>query len=241
MTPITYDEVISQLKTILAVEMNDEDINFTRIIPSMMLYADGRIYRELSFLSNKITQPITLNVGVRETLLPATVRTLRAMNVFTTLAPLTPSSKRKPLERISAEMLDFVWPQSSYKMGVPEKYAIVGNLPQAGDPANPFLIRLMPTPDKAYAAELLGAIRPDPLSPENPQTYLSVFYPELLIAACMVYGTGYQRDFGAQADDPSRSVSWESTYNGLKAGVLLEVARMRGIADEAPNAPAPAV
>src|SRR5215831_10578258 len=73
---MTYDEVVSSLKTMLAVELNDEDANFTRIIPSMMLYADGRIYREIPFLATKITQPVTLIANNREFQLPSNVRVL---------------------------------------------------------------------------------------------------------------------------------------------------------------------
>jgi len=230
---MTYDEVVSQLKTMLAVELNDEDANFTRIIPAMMLYADGRIYREINFLAAKITQPVSLTAFNREIQLPASVRVLRAINVLTPVQVgnvVSFSAKRNPLERVSVEALDFFWPDASLKPGVPQKYAVFGI--NTG-PAVPgvdliYTVRLMPTPDKAYLAEVLGEIRPDPLAPENPQTFLSVLYPELFIAACMVYGTGYQRDFGAQADDPARAQSWEAQYTFLKAGVLEQVGRMAG-------------
>jgi len=237
-TPITYDEIVSQLKTMLSVEMNDEDVNFTRIIPGMMLYADGRIYRELKFLAQKITQPVTLTALNREFSLPPNVRVLRAINVMTPVGPVSLTSKRNPLERISVEMLDFVWPDASYKPGVPQKYAVLGlstPMPLPGADIV-YQIRVMPTPDKAYSAELLGDIRPDPLAPENPQTFLSVYYPELLIAACMVYGSGYQRDFGAQADDPAKAVSWEAQYAALRQGVMEQVARMAGAVQEAGGA-----
>lgn len=234
---MTYDEVVSQLKTLLSVELNDEDFNFTRIIPGMFLYADGRIYRELRFLAKKITQPTQLVALNREFDLPSNVRVLRAINVMTPLGPISYTSKRNPLERISAEMLDFAWPQASFKPGIPQKYAVLGTQEVGSDVS--YIVRLMPTPDKAYAAELVGDIRPDPLAPENPETFLSVMYPELFIAACMVFGTGYQRDYGAQSDDPGRAVSWESQYASLRQGVMLEVARMAGTTEqEATAAPA---
>ena len=240
MTTITYDEVISQLKTMLAIELNDEDANFTRIIPAMMLYADGRIYRELNFLANKITQPITLTALNREVQLPASVRVLRAINVVTPVGPIAFTSKRNPLERISVESLDFFWPDASLNPSVPRKYAVFGINTGPTVPGTDLIytVRFMPTPDKAYAAELLGEIRPDPLAPENPETFLSVYYPELLIAACMIYGSGYQRDFGAQADDPARAVSWEAQYMALRNGVMQTVARMAGAVDESPGTPA---
>jgi len=233
-----YDEIVSQLKTLLQVEMNDADENFTRVLPSMFLYADGRIYRELGFLAKKVTQPVSLIALNREFSLPANVRVLRAMNVLTPAGPVVFTSKRKPLERISVEALDFFWPDASYKPGLPEKYAVLG-LNLGSGPVGldvVYQVRLMPTPDKAYYAELLGDIRPDPLAPENPETFLSVFYPELFIAACMIYGSGYQRDFGAQADDPAKAVSWEAQYAALRQGIMLEASRMSGVHEEATGA-----
>jgi len=231
---MTYDEVVSQLKTNLTVELNDEDANFTRIIPGMFLYADGRIYRELAFLAKKITQPAVLIPMIREFSLPGNVRVLRAINVFTKAAPVTLKSKRQPLERISAEALDFFWPDASFNPGLPMKYAVLGLNTPAPLPGTDisYQVRLMPTPDQAYPAELLGDIRPDPLAPENPETFLSVFYPELFIAACMIYASGYQRDFGAQADDPAKAVSWEAVYTSLRQGVMMEAARMSGVHEE---------
>src|SRR5215475_762926 len=123
---MTYDEVVSQLKTMLAVSLNDDDSNFTRIIPGMMLYADGRIFRDIPFLAQKITQPVTLTALDREFSLPSNVRVLRAVNVCTPSGPIVFTSKRNPLDRISVEALDFFWPNASYKPGVPQKYAVLG-------------------------------------------------------------------------------------------------------------------
>ena len=43
-------------------------------------------------------------------------------------------------------------------------------------------------------------------------------YPELLLCACMVFASGYQRDFGAQAEDPQKAVSWEIAVQVSDAG-----------------------
>jgi hypothetical protein len=252
---MNFSECVSWLKTMLSVQLNDDDANFLRILPAMFLYADGRIYRELTFLATRITQPVRLVAGNREFALPSSVRVLQSVNVLSPAGPITNTSTRKLLERISPEALDFFWPQASYKPGLPQKYAIVGNVqPVPQQLAQPFsqplppvqdsqvishTVRLMPQPDKSYYAELFGDIRPEPLSSDNPETYLSVYYPELFLCACMVFGTGYQRDFGAQSDDPQRAVSWEGTYNLLRQGVALEATRMRGSLPPVPAAPAP--
>jgi hypothetical protein len=60
--------------------------------------------------------------------------------------------------------------------------------------------------------EVFGTIRPTPLSASNTSTYLTAHLSDLFFAACMCSISGYQRDFGAQADDPKQAQSWENQY-----------------------------
>ena len=145
---------------------------------------------------------------------------------------------RKTLERFSPEALDMIWSDSRYdpqinKMvpsprGVPEKYALVGTSTATFPQTLSYSIRLAPIPDKAYATEFFGVTRPALLSPVNTETFLSVNYADLFCAACMVFASGYQRDFGAQADDPAKALSWNAMYNELRASAMLEAGRMKG-------------
>jgi hypothetical protein len=243
---MTFDEAVSWLQTMLEVPLNQADANFTRIVPMMFLYAERRIYGDLAFLVTTITQQHRLTALNRETILPDNVRVLEQISVCTPAGPVTNASKRVTLERITSTALDMFWPQVSFKPGVPQKYALIGGTPQATLLADPFaldpppplpviptqqmyhVVRMMPTPDKSYTVELTGAILPDTLSPVNNETYLSTKYPELLLCACMVFGSGYQRDFGAQADDPQKAMSWETQYKYLMQGVTIEQSRLRG-------------
>lgn len=252
---MNYDEVIKNLQTLAEIPLNQEDENWARIIPLMFAYAEGRIYRDLDFLA---TTTITLGDTVarnREVDLPATILVLRQLSVICPSGLVEPEKSgviklrdaRKVLERYSPEALDMVWPAETFRPGVPEKYAIIGKMmPQVMPHIMPVptvpqvfsqVIRLAPTPDKAYPLEFLGVVRPDPISSRNPETYLSITYPDLLCAACMVFIAGYQRDYGAQADDPAKAMSWESAYQGLRASVALEATRMKGISTALVPAP----
>jgi hypothetical protein len=96
----------------------------------------------------------------------------------------------------------------------------------------------MPVPDKDYATEYFGVVRPALLSSVNTETFLSVNYADLFCAACMVFASGYQRDFGSQADDPAKAVSWNGTYETLRASAMLEAGRMKGdVSASGPPAP----
>ena len=45
-----------------------------------------------------------------------------------------------------------------------------------------------------------------------------------MVAAMMIFMSGYMRDFGSQADNPQQANSWESQYNNLfKSANLLEL------------------
>lgn len=240
---MTYDEVVVTLHTMLAVPLNSEDSNFTRIIPTMFAYADGRIYRELQFLATTTSQTAPVIARNREMLLPDNILVLRLVNICTPVGPITFNTRRHDLERISPEALDMFWPQSSLRPGIPKKYALVGSTPPSVVPgqlqALTYTLRFMPSPDKAYQAEFLGVIRPEILSSTNRETFLSVHYPDLFICACMVFGSGYQRDYGAQADDPARAMSWETQYKYLRDAIAAEAARMRGEQQTAQGARAP--
>jgi hypothetical protein len=47
------------------------------------------------------------------------------------------------------------------------------------------------------------------------------------MAASMVFGSGYMRNFGAQADNPQMSQSWETQYQLLKQSANAEAARQK--------------
>lgn len=58
-------------------------------------------------------------------------------------------------------------------------------------------------------------------------TQLTTYFPDLFIAASMIFATGYQRDFGAQADNPAQGQSWENQYDLLIKSAITEEARKK--------------
>lgn len=253
---MNYDEVIKDLQTLAEIPLNQEDENWRRITPLMFTYAENRIYRDLDFLATTTETTGTLINFSREIPLPAKVLVLRSLNVLTPFETPTWDRplKRNPLERVSPEALDLFWPQAGGDplwppsglatgmpqdpyYGVPKKYTVIGQTVDTLGSSH--IVRFMPVPDKAYQVEFLGVIRPEPLSPLNPQTFLSINYADLLCAACMVFIAGYQRDFGAQADDPAKAMSWNAQYTELRNGVMQEAMRVKGMVPQASGAGAP--
>jgi hypothetical protein len=233
---MNYDETVKTLQTMLEIPLNQEDENFTRVLPRIVEYAENRIYREMDFLATTTAQAIgTFNPPYRELVVPPRVIVLRGINVFSPGGGFGYGTVRNSLERISIEAMDLFWPtQSNTFPGVPQRYCVIGDLAPAtpGPPPTPetlsYRVRVFPAPDLPYTPEYVGTIRPLPLSPTNTSTFLSMTYPDLFCAACMVFASGYQRDFGAQADDPAKAMSWDGMYTSLRQGVMLEAARQKG-------------
>jgi hypothetical protein len=53
----------------------------------------------------------------------------------------------------------------------------------------------------------------------------------------MISVSGFQRDDGAQADDPKLAISWESVYQELKGSAMEEEQRRRGQGPDQGNLP----
>jgi hypothetical protein len=82
-------------------------------------------------------------------------------------------------------------------------------------------------PDDRYLLEVIGTVRPAPLSPDNDYTYLTNFLPPLRFAATLIFLTGWQQNFGFQADNPQMTVSWEAQYKTLFDSINVEEQRKR--------------
>ncbi len=118
---------------------------------------------------------------------------------------------------VSMSVLDLLWPASNANAGTPQMFAM-----KSSD-----VIVLGPTPSGAFLIEVRGVKRPAPMTALNPTTFLTEYVPDLLIAASMVFASGFMRNFGGQADDPKMSQSWENQYQLLKASAELEQMRAK--------------
>lgn len=219
---LTYTTYVAALQNIAVEPASGVDTNFQNILPSVIDYAEGRIYRELDLLTTVTTDTSkSFTAGNRALTLPTSPRFVVAQqfNVITPAATLPASGTRNPMQPVSREYLDFVWP-SATGTGRPTSYAMLTDQS----------IIVGPWPDAAYVVEIVGTVRPAPLSPTNTTTYLSLYLPDLLIAASMVYVAGFQRDFGAQSDDPKLAQSWENQYQLLKGSAATEEMRKKILA-----------
>lgn len=216
---ITYATYQTQIATLIAASTSDP--NFVAILPGAIDYAEQRIYRELDLLNTTVRTPTgTLTASNRNFTLPTPSAgpfvTVQEINVITPVSTAPDSGTRNQLTATTKEFLDAVW-NSATGATVPKWFA----------PIDQLSIIVGPWPDAAYTVEVVGTVRPAPLSATNTTTFLTNYLPDLFIAASMVYFSGYMRNFGSQSDDPKMSASWESQYQTLFASAKGEELRKK--------------
>lgn len=216
---MNYTELVSYLETILVDQEPSADL--TTILPAAIQYAEGRIYRELDFLKTRTVNSNTSTTpGVRTFTLPTTPNVLLVIQGASVVSPAgnVPSNgKRNPCTLVSLDYLDMCFPTEG-RTGLPTTVAMLDNATMV----------FAKTPDAAYVVELTGIFRPAAMSGSNLTTYIGDIYPSLLVAACMIFLAGYQRDYGQASDDPKLAISWESQYQTLMKSALEEEQRRKG-------------
>lgn len=227
---LTYQTYVSTMQSMLVIPQDNIDQNFQAIIPRMIEYAELRIYRDLDFLTTNSASTTPLTANSRKVSIPGSIIILEDINVVTPSSQSNPElGSRVQLQRASVDFINAFWPTAA-TTGVPKYYALLTDTS----------VLLAPTPGAAYTAEFIGTVRPAALSPNNTTTWISTNAPDLLVAASMIFGAGYQQNFGAQADNPQSAMSWEATYQSLKSGAMLEELRRKAESSGwSPYSPAP--
>lgn len=204
--------------------------NFDAAVPSIVDYAEQRCYRELDLLNATSSQTITL-VALQSTidfstLTPRLLILQEARLILPAGTTVPDLGERVPLTPVSTDYIRAVY-GSAATADEPEFFAL----------ADDHTLVFGPFPDQAYTVELRGDFRPTPIydalgpvsgvSDGTQITFLSAILPDLFLAAAMISGSGYQKNFGAQADNPQQSMSWETQFQLLLASAKTEETRKK--------------
>jgi len=228
-TPMSYNgsvagttSYITQMATMAVVA--ETDPAFLTILPQMIVYAELRMYRDLDFLfTSGTTTAYSLTAGSRILNVPADTFPLGTLVVPEQINVLVGSTNpdlanRVPLLPTTKEFLDAVYGSGAVaNRGVPQYWV----------PFDDYTFLVGPYPDQSYTVELVGTYRPASLSVSNPTTFISLNLPDIMIMASMVYISAYQRNWGRQSDDPQMAISYESQYQTLLKGAMVEEARKK--------------
>lgn len=193
---MTYDELVARVQA-HAAERTSEDEDFAVALPGMIQAAELQCLRDCDFPSARRTVSLSLGIGVVAVAPPADLVVPRAL--WTVSGP--GESVRAEVQRRDASFLREFWPDTSVT-GVPRYFAT----------ADDTSILIVPPPAASTRLDIEYTFRPPGLSEAVQETWLSVRYPDLLFYAVMVLVSGYQRNFGAQADNPQMPGSWIGLY-----------------------------
>lgn len=206
---LNYATYVTALSEIMVIDPTNA--NFLNILPDIIDYAEQRIYREMDLLNTVVTDSSSsLTSGNRNFTLPQTGGRFVVTNGINVYTPAGATTNRVQLIPVSRDVLDSIYP-SATGADVPAMYAMITDQ----------TVIVGPWPDDAYIVEVIGTIRPTPLSSSNTTTYLTLYLPDLMVAASMIFAAGYQQNFGSQSDNPQQAQSWSAQYDKLfpSAGV----------------------
>lgn len=215
---LDYDTYISQISNLMVVPSSDP--NFETMIPGMISYAENRLYRELDLLFTQVTDTGTVTASVRNFTLPTNTGAyiiVDQINILSSAGTTSSNGSRNPLTPVTREFIDMCYPSGQDTTAIPEYFAMASNT----------VVIFGPAPDAAYTAEVIGTQRPTALTSANSSTILTQYVPDLMIAASMIFGSAYMRNFGAESDNPQMSQSWEGQYNKLFQSAATEQARAK--------------
>lgn len=214
----TYASLTTTLANALVTAEDNAD--FVAILPSIIDYGEQRLYRELDLESTRVYDSTsTVTANNRNFTLPSSAGRFvvpEGINIYT---PVSTTTTRNPLTPVSLDWLNWSWQTNTA--------ASAATIPQFFAMLTDQTVAFGPPPGAAFTAEVFGTIRPTPLSASNTTTYLSLYLPDLFFAVCMVFGSGWQKNFGGQADNSAMAVSWESQVQLLLASANAEAERQR--------------
>lgn len=227
----------TDLTTALVILFEDNDAlgvytfvdspDFSTYLPNIIQQAELRCYREICPLAaraapaNGSTTPGSRTLDLTGfTPLPIAVE---GIALITPNGSAPAAGTRWQYRKATLDFIDTIWPTEAT------------TAPPSANPDQNYYayldamtIVLAPTPDLAYFVEAPGTTIPAPLSMVNPQTYLSINYPDVFLYACAVETAAFHKHYGAQSDDPKVALSFESGYQEKKIGALEEEHRRRG-------------
>ena len=242
-TGLTYNLYVTQIATMAILQqtlvttgtspnslVTSTDPNFTNIIPQMLNYAELRIQRDLDFLATQNQQSFAVTAtSTNQITIPT--------QSFVTLQTITvtdPSGAVSTLTPVSKSFLQNVYASNS-GAGTPQYFAVFGGDQATGGQTSQY-VQVGPWTGATgtYTFNVTGTTRQPTLynyavsgQADTTYTFISQNLPDMLIMASMIYVSSYQRNFGRVSDDPQMAQTYESQYQALLKGSMVEEARKK--------------
>ena len=191
--------------------------DYNTLLPQSIDWVENRMRRDLDFLATITTDETgTLTASSRNFTYPTA--NSASFIVVEQLYLIVTGVRQSPMYPVSLEFLNAAYPSDTPLSPTP-------SYPQYWAPFNSSAAVLGPAPDSTYGVGIVGTKAPIPLSASATSNWFSVNVPDLYIAGAMVFWSGAERQYGAQADNAQGAVSWEGQYQAILKGATVEERR----------------
>jgi hypothetical protein len=235
---LSYNLYVQQIGVMAVVQTQEVagvwqfvDAPLQLALPSMLNYAELRIQRDLNMLNSMTSNTYTLTAGQQVFSLPVNdFLTTQTFEIVQTSGGNVVNGT--PLLPVSKEFIQNVY-SGLGSSGMPQYFAMYGS--NFGDEQDTEMnILLGPPPSYGFGLRVTGTQRQPSLYQngvmgiaDTEYTYISQWFPDLLIMASLIYITMYQRNFGNASDDPNMGMTYEKQYQALRIGAIQEEDRRR--------------
>jgi hypothetical protein len=229
--PLSFNSWVQNIG-VMAVALTQEtggvysfvDPPLQAIVPMILNYAELRISRDLDLLASQTSNLYTLTAGVNVFSLPVNdFQVVQTLEIVTLYNGTVVNSQ--PLTPVSKEFIQNCFGGLT-SADTPRYFAMYGD--NFGDEQDSYTnILFGPPPNYAYSLRVTGtALAPSLYQSassgpaDSVYTYISQWYPDLLIMASMVYVSAFQRNFSAASDDVETAMTYEKQYQALRLGAV---------------------
>jgi len=186
MAGFTYDNLVTDIRNYTEVDSN---VLTAAIINRIIEDAEFRILRDVPIdaykkqsIGNLVTGQNTINV-------PAQTLFVKGVQVYDSTSAST-GANRWLEKKDESYLQEYVPSTESAKRGQPKYYAMFGGATGVTD-TNSGTLLLAPAPDTTYIFKIHYEAVPTPLSSSNTTTYISQYFPNGLLYACLVEAYGF--------------------------------------------------
>ena len=194
MAGTTYANLTTDIRNYTEV---DSGVLTASVINRFIEDAEFRIYQELPMDSQRFVQEGTLSTDNNTINSPAGALFIRGVEVFNSTSATTGSGtwlEKKDQTYLSEYTDRLTGPEGDLTAqdvtGFPKYYAMFGGATNTSDTTSGGMY-IAPTPDAAYKFRVYYNKMPDGLSGSTTTTYLSQYFPQGLLYACLVEAFGY--------------------------------------------------
>lgn len=174
---MTYTQYVTRLMA-MAQEIQGE-IDFATVVPSAIESAEDRCYRDLNLLATVVRDSSSsATANSRTFTLPSASGRFVSIDGINVYTPVSSTTTRNPVMPVSRDFIDLAWPTETAASAttIPKTFAMITDQ----------IIIFGPPPGAAFTVEIVGRIRPTAISSSNTTTFLSLYLPELFLAASLV-------------------------------------------------------